>query len=144
MNGITQLLLDSSLDQVDFVRSSFTDSDDLNDLITAISNSKLKHLRLYGSFNLTIAKSLAKLLTKTNISLEDVTVGDSMIIRFSSFDDIAFGTIDCDAAKVLVEAMAHSSGQNTPLLKVCMGGKCNAFLADISFPKDKVVNICDD
>ena len=113
-------------------------------LITAISNSKLKHLRLYGSFNLTIAKSLAKLLTKTNISLEDVTVGDSMIIRFSSFDDIAFGTIDCDAAKVLVEAMAHSSGQNTPLLKVCMGGKCNAFLADISFPKDKVVNICDD
>ena len=34
MNGITQLLLDSSLDQVDFVRSSFTDSDDLNDLIT--------------------------------------------------------------------------------------------------------------
>ena len=144
MNSITQLLLNSSLDQVDFSETSFSNNDDLNDLVTAISNSKLKHLRLYDrSFNLTIAnyKSLAKLLTKTNTSLEDVTVGGYMR-TFSPLDEIVFGTIDCDVARVLVEAMAYNSGQNTPFLQVCMQEKCDAFLADISYPRDKVVNIC--
>ena len=140
MNGITQLLLNSSLDQVDFSRTSFSDNDVLNDLITAISNSNLKHLRLYDwSSNLTIAKLLAKLLTKTNTSLEDVTVSGPMKIRFLSNVNNLFA---CDATRVLVEAMAHSSGQNTPLLKVCMLRKCDTFWADISYPRDKVVNIC--
>ena len=142
MNGITQLLLDSSLDQVDFIQCSFSDNDDFNDLITAISNSKLKHFRLYdGSFNLTMmAKSLAKLLTKTNTSLEDVIVGGYKTNIFSpDFDEDVFGFIDCDVARVLVEAMAHNSGQNTPFLKVCIKEKC---VADISYPRDKVVYIC--
>ena len=140
MDGITQLL-ESSLDQIDFSQSSFTD---LNELITALSNSNLKHLSFYGDpFNLTIAKSLGKLLTMTNISLEDIKVGGWMNIVLTPLDESSFDTIDCDAARVLIEAMAHSSGQHKiPVLTVCVLKRCNSSWEDISYPRNKVNIVC--
>ena len=136
MDGITQLLK-SSLDQIDFIQSSFTD---LNELITALSNSNLKHLGFYNRlFNLTIAKSLGKLLTMNNISLEDIKVGDWMAFVLTPLDDNLVGSIDCYTARVLIEAMAHSSGQQkTPVLTLCELDRCKSSLEDISYPRDKV------
>ena len=141
MDGITQLL-ESSLDQIDFSQSSFTD---LNELITAISNSNLKFLSFYDyPFNLTIAKSLGNLLTMTNISLEDIKVGGWMNIVSTPIDESSFATIDCDTARVLIEAMAHSSGQRQkiPVLTVCVLKKCKSSWEDISYPRDKVNIVC--
>ena len=140
MDGITQLL-GSSLDQIEFSQSSFTG---LNELITALSNSNLKHLSFYDyPFNLTIAKSLGNLLTMTNISLEDIKVGGWMNIVLTPLDKISSVTIDCDAARVLIEAMAHSNGlQKTPVLTVCVSETCKSSLKDISYPRDKVNIAC--
>ena len=143
MDGITQLLK-SSLDQIHFSQSSFTD---LNELITALSNSNLRHLSFYDHypFNLTIAKSLGNLLTMTNISLEDIKVGESKNI-LGPFDLDEFPTIgiDCGTARVLIEAMpAHSSGQHKiPVLTVCVRKSCISSLEDILYPRDKVNTDC--
>ena len=141
MDGITQLLK-SSLDQIVFIQSSFTN---LNELITALSNSNLKHLSFYYKypFDLTIAKSLGKLLTMTNISLEDIKVGDWINIFLAPSDEFSVVSIDCDAARVLIEAMDHSNGQQkTPVLTVCVSETCKSSWEDISYPRDKVNIAC--
>ena len=142
MDGITQLLK-SSLDQIHFSQSSFTD---LNELITALSNSNLRRLSFYDHypFNLTIAESLGNLLTMTNISLEDIKVGRLINIFLGPLDTLSpVGTIHCDAARVLIEAMAHSSGQQKiPVLTLCVSERCESSWEDISYPRDKVNIVC--
>ena len=140
MDGITQLL-ESSLDQIVFSQSSFTD---LNELITALSNSNLRHLSFYDHypFDLTIAKSLGNLLTMNNISLEDIKVGDRIDIFLESLDKMIF-VIECDTARVLIEPMAHGSGQQkTPVLTLCVSEICESSWEDIPYPRDKVNIVC--
>lgn len=97
-----------------------------NDLITNILTSKLNYLEFGFDFNLTMAKSLATLLTKHNTMLEHVSVG--------GYYDHA--DCDCDVAKVLMEASIDQQMQS--FLTVHVEKQCEQLLANISYSRDKL------
>ena len=100
LDGIIKLL-SSGLEQLTLQIFNISSSE-LNELIATITPSKLKRLNFNCFYNIENAKSLAKLLTQT-VTLDEVTVGQcsQMLLYRHQFD--------CSAARILIDAMAHSS-----------------------------------
>ena len=102
-------------------------STDFDSLTTAIATSKLKHLTItffMGSnfgINLVRGWSLAKLLTQSK-TLEEVTV--EMGIEYTN---------NCNVARLLVEAMTHSSVKKLILYTLYY---CD--VSDIHYDRDRV------
>ena len=113
VNGLAHLL-NSSLIHLRIEKCTIL-SNEFDDLIAAITTSKLKQLEFIG---LEVDKSLVGLLTQSK-TLEEVTV--------------LYPMNSCDVARLLVEAMTNSSVKN-----LTINNNCREAVADISYPKNRV------
>ena len=135
VHGIAHLL-NTSLDHLTLHNCLIT-STDFDSLITAMASSKLKQLEIIyqkyqyksmplsksrSSINLVRGRSLAKLLTQSK-TLEEVTV--EMGIEYTN---------NCNVARLLVEAMTHSSVKKLIVKKPY---SCN--VSDIHYDRDRVL-----
>ena len=124
LHGIAHLLT-TSLNNLT-LRNCLFSSTDFDSLTTAIATSKLKHLKIifFGfnfGMNLVRGQSLAKLLTQSK-TLEEVIV--VMHLEYTN---------NCNVARLLVEAMTHSSVKK---LIVQTLWKCD--VSDIHYDRDRV------
>lgn len=127
VHGITHLL-NTSLNNLT-LQDCLISSTDFDSLTSAIATSKLKQLEIaYVSFwpssfgiNLVRGQSLAKLLTQSK-TLEEVTV-----VMDSEY------TNDCNVARLLVEAMTHST-----VKKLSLGTLDYCDISDIHYDRDRI------
>ena len=129
VHGIAHLL-NASLSNLT-LEDCLISSTDFDSLTAAIATSKLKQLEIaYVSFwpssfgiNIVRGRSLAKLLTQSK-TLEDVTVVMDSELEYTN---------DCNVARLLVEAMTHSS-----VKKLSLGDLDYCDISDIHYDRDRV------